>query len=201
MSYTSHKCNEINLNVATWTLLPGGESRSPLHAALLHLRCTGSGAFWQTWYVKQQKLFFNSLITATVWTASAESLQLHLSLFSLHHSYIRELFSNRKRSHLHDHIYLNIARSVGQLLSCASTTIREGRGLTKKALVGTKWEQLGDKEVAFCEQLLFLCLHIEEKNRNDVWLLYFPAFVRLLDVPNDLSPLSAPLFRNCFSCF
>lgn len=31
---------------------PGGKSRSPLHAALLHLRCAGSGALWQTGSVR-----------------------------------------------------------------------------------------------------------------------------------------------------
>lgn len=61
----------------TCVSLAGGKSRSPLHVALLHLRCAGSGALWQTGSVtplgvntgtkmKHQKVFLNPLVSTAV---------------------------------------------------------------------------------------------------------------------------------------
>lgn len=54
---------------------PGGESRPPLHAPVLHLRCAGCGAFWQTRYVKRHRTCLND---------NNPEQQLNVSVFIKH---------------------------------------------------------------------------------------------------------------------
>lgn len=71
---------------------------------------------------------------------------------SLRHSHIRGLLLTRKRSHLHDHIYLRVASSIGRLLP-NSFSLRE-RERERRHLGGLNENNFVMKMFAFCGTLL-----------------------------------------------